>query len=72
MSLSASSVHLLNASYDGASTSSLVPDNAFSEKVFPNIQSKPPLLQLPIISSFPIPCIWKKTPTPTQKPWTKR
>lgn len=56
MSLSASSAHLLNASWNGDSTSSLVPDNPLSEEAFPNIQSKPPLFQLQIISSFPIPC----------------
>ncbi|KAK4822886.1 hypothetical protein QYF61_021105 [Mycteria americana] len=31
-------------------------DNPFSEVKFPNIQSKPPLLQLEAISSCPIPC----------------
>ena len=31
-------------------------DNPFSEEVFPNIQSKPPLAQLEAISSHPITC----------------
>jgi len=31
-----------------------MPDNAFGEEIFPNIQSKPPLMQLEAISSCPI------------------
>ena len=31
-------------------------DNPFSEEIFPNIQSKPPLVQLEAISSRPITC----------------
>ncbi|KAK4826053.1 hypothetical protein QYF61_004168 [Mycteria americana] len=31
-------------------------DNPFGEKIFPNIQSKPPLVQLKAISSFPMAC----------------
>ncbi|KAK4817545.1 hypothetical protein QYF61_019502 [Mycteria americana] len=33
-----------------------MPDNPFSEEIFPNIQSKPPLAQLEAISSRPIAC----------------
>lgn len=29
-------------------------DKAFSEKMFPSIQSKPPLVQLEVISSSPV------------------
>lgn len=56
MSLSASSAHLLNIPWNGDSASSLLPDNPFSEEVFPNTQSKLPLLHLQTISSCPIPC----------------
>ncbi|PKU29473.1 protein diaphanous hypothetical protein [Limosa lapponica baueri] len=31
-------------------------DNPFSEEIFPNIQSKPPLAQLEAISSCPVAC----------------
>ena len=31
-------------------------DNPFGEEVFPNIQSKPPLVQLEAVSSHPITC----------------
>jgi len=31
-------------------------DNPFSEKNFPNIQSKPPLSQLEAVSSHPVTC----------------
>ncbi|KAJ7423221.1 hypothetical protein BTVI_10719 [Pitangus sulphuratus] len=31
-------------------------DNPFSEEIFPNIQSKPPLVQLEAISSHPVTC----------------
>jgi len=31
-------------------------DNAISKEFFPNIQSKPPLVQLEAISSHPITC----------------
>ena len=31
-------------------------DNLFSEEIFLNIQSKPPLVQLEAISSYPIAC----------------
>jgi len=31
-----------------------MPDNPFSEKILPNLQSKPPLVQLELISSRPI------------------
>ncbi|KAK4823633.1 LOW QUALITY PROTEIN: hypothetical protein QYF61_004366 [Mycteria americana] len=35
-------------------------DNPFSEEIFPNIQSKPPLAQLEAISSCPIACYFGK------------
>ena len=42
-------------------------DNPFSEEIFPNIQSKPPLVQLEAVSSCPITCyLGKETPTPLQ------
>jgi len=31
-----------------------MPDNSFSEEIFPNIQSKPPLAQLAAVSSHPV------------------
>jgi len=31
-----------------------MPDHLFSKEIFPNIQSKPPLIQLEAISSLPI------------------
>ena len=31
-------------------------DNPFSEEIFPNIQSKPPLVQLEAVSSCPVTC----------------
>ena len=31
-------------------------DNPFGEEIFPNIQTKPPLVQLEAISSHPITC----------------
>jgi len=31
-----------------------MPDHSFSKEIFPNIQSKPPLMQLEAISSHPI------------------
>jgi len=31
-----------------------MPDHSFSEEIFPNIQSEPPLMQLEAISSHPI------------------
>jgi len=31
-----------------------MPDHSFSEEIFPNIQSKPPLMQLEAISPCPI------------------
>ena len=61
MSLSTTSTHLLNTSRDGDSTTSLGSlfqyfDNPFSEEIFPNIQSKPPLVQLEAIFSRPVTC----------------
>ena len=61
MSLSATPTHLLNTSRDGDPTTSLgsllqclitLPAN----KIFPNIQSKPPLAQLEAVSSHLITC----------------
>ena len=34
----------------------LVLDNSFGEGIFPNIQSKPPLVQFEAVSSHPIAC----------------
>ena len=59
MSMSAPSTHLLNTSRDDDLVASLgqpVPmlDNPFSEDIFPDIQSRPPLMQLEAIASHPI------------------
>ena len=61
MSLSATSTHLLNTSRDGDSTTSLGSlfqclTTLSGEEIFPNTQSKPPLVQLEAISSRPIAC----------------
>ncbi|KAK4828007.1 LOW QUALITY PROTEIN: hypothetical protein QYF61_022784 [Mycteria americana] len=48
----------------------LMLDNAFSEVKFPNIQSKPPLVQLEAISSCPITYyLGKETPASLQPPF---
>jgi len=51
MSLSSTSTHLLNTSRGGDSTTYPgqpvpAPDNPFSDEIFSNIQSEPPLVQL--------------------------
>ncbi|KAK4814505.1 hypothetical protein QYF61_021568 [Mycteria americana] len=43
-------------------------DNPFSEEKFPNIQSKPPLVQLEAISSCPITCYLGEETDPTSLP----
>ncbi|KAK4811465.1 hypothetical protein QYF61_010344 [Mycteria americana] len=42
-------------------------DNPFSEEIFPNIQSKPPLAQLEAISSRPITCYLGEETDPTSR-----
>jgi len=61
MSLSAMSTYLLNAFRDEDSTGSLGSlfqcfNSPFGEEFFPNIQPKPPLVQLEAISSHFITC----------------
>jgi len=38
-----------------------MPDYSFSKEIYPNTQSKPPLMKLEVISSCPI-TIWEKKP----------
>jgi len=59
MSLSAMTTRLLNTSRClNRSPGQPVPmlDNPFGEVIFPNIQSKPPLVQLGAVSSCPVTC----------------
>lgn len=53
MSISTPSMHLLNGARDGGSH---FPGQPFGDKIFQNIQSKPPLGQLEAIFSYPIAC----------------
>jgi len=44
-------------------------DKPFGEEVFPNIQSKPPLVQLEAVSSRPVVCYFGgETDTPSLQP----
>ena len=58
MSLSATSTRLLNTSRDGDDHFPGQPgpmlDNPFGEEIFPDVQSKPPLVQLEAVSFHPI------------------
>jgi len=59
MTLSSASIHLLNTSRDGDSTTSLgslFPYFTTFSVIFPNIQSKPPLMQHEAVSPCPIAC----------------
>jgi len=42
-----------------------MPDHSFSEEIFPNIQSKPPLMQLEAIASRPIAGYFGEETSPT-------
>lgn len=59
---SITSTDLLNTSRNGSSTTCLVPmpEHPLHEKSLPHVQSKPPLLQIGAIFTYPITCYLRK------------